>query len=180
MQSSLLKFYGLHDNESITCQSIQFDSSVFNEIEIAKEMDQFNQCEFILFLSIKTVRITDCRMPVDQILKQKFNLHCKAIYEQREKEFDGIKRSCAVLVPTNQIVSLARVLFDFSCYAFAMSNTHPGTVKLTKKMIAEFNFGPLTSSILGVCCKTALSNNSSFFHILKGYDGYSVNILHPQ
>lgn len=180
MQNSILKYYGLCDTDLARCQNIQLDSKAFSEMEIAKKLDHIKECEFILIISIKAVTIIERRMPVDQLLKNKYNLYCTAIYERQEREFDGIKRSCAILVSKNQIVPLAKILFDFSSYAFSISNSHPSTFKLVKRMIEEFNYGPLTSPILGVCCKTALANDSIFFHILKGYDGNSVNIFYPQ
>ena len=70
---------------------------------------------------------------------------------------------------------LLKVLFDHSSRSFVIASNGPIPIDLLSSIAHQFGDGVLSPEVLKMCSNATLINNMSFLHILRGYDGYSIN-----
>ena len=182
MQNSIVSYYGLSNYEGIILQSHQFEyiDPIGDNPEIDKLSDVKQGKTLVLFISIRAVTISERIMHPPIIIQQRFGLLCDLLLEHQIKTFEGVVRICAVKVHRGQSHALLKTLFDYSSCSFAIVFDERESLDLLSRLVYLFENGLLTPKVTKACSSTALSENASFLHVLRGNDGYSVNYFSKQ
>lgn len=179
MQSNILKYYGIEDSRKMDCLHFQFDYDipVNNNSIVSKITKIMTNRNVVLFVAIKVEGIMQRNMPASKLIKQRYGIESKTVCERRLISFEATTRICAVNVQHDQVPALLQILFDLSSRSFAIIMNGPDSSELSKNLLRLFEKGMLIPTVLTSCCNSALSGNASFFHVLRGYDGYSINLF---
>lgn len=177
MKDSILNYYGLSDfcGANVQCYEFDYSNPIRNNLGNFELSDLNNSQEIVLVISIKATTISDRKMPLSTILRQRFGLQCDLLLEYQTKDLEGVMRICAVKVFREQFRVLLEILFDYSSCAFAFAFDRNEPSDLVDRLIRLFEDGVLTPKVTQACVSAVLCKNASFLHVLRGFDGYSIN-----
>lgn len=177
MNRSIIQLYGLTDMQNVAHHHYLSDKGYleWENPELSRFVDRLlGNNEITYFIMIKVRTFLERKTPTEMMLEQRFGVRCRKLCETEENDFDGIVRKCVLSVASNQIVELLGIMFEYSYCSFAVFG-NPYSSDMLSKLTELFASGILTPKILASCACYTLLNNASFLHVLRGYDGYSIN-----
>ena len=182
LHNSIWNYYGLQNCDGRTLQNYQYEYA--NPIETSKELvelgDTAKEHSIVLFIAIRAATILDRKLQPHILVKRKFGLSCDLLFEYQVPAFEDVSRICAVKVHHGQFSVLLKTLFDWSSYSFAIIFNEHEPSNLITRLLSLFEDGLLTPRVIKACSNAALSESASFLHIIRGNDGYSVNLFSNQ
>lgn len=170
---SLLNYYGIHN---VSCKSIQnYETEFEHDVLFAQAEFALNNKPILLAISIKAEKIIERRLPFSVLLQNKFNINCETLCDHCNISFSTAIRTGIVHISNTDIPFALRLLYEHPYHSFVVLTPKSQSMELARSLIQVFYTGTLSSSVLSQCCNTALMQNSSFLHIIRGNDGYSIN-----
>ncbi len=173
----LMTCYGINNRNSVTYFSVQKDNGSPTLVEIEALLPYMENRDIVLFLSLQLFGKKDEVMPVEALIRKRYNLHCKSLSAKRMDSFSKKDLLCAVAVEPNQLLELVNVLITISNNAFAVVSNLTDVNRAVQEILACFKSGVLVPRVLAECCSVTLANHACFLHVLQGYDGYSINLF---
>lgn len=182
MQNSIWNYYGVKNCDGNILRSYQYEySTQIEDIQEIVELDDtVHRKTMVLFISIKAASILARKIQSHVLIEQRFGLFCESLSEQQIKTFDNVIRLCAVKVYPGQFPMLLKTLFDWSSCSFAIMFDEQKSPGLITELFNVFENGLLTPAVIKACSNTVLSERASFIHIIRGNDGYSINVFSNQ
>ena len=182
LDNSLLCYYGLASFNGVNLQSYQFDyfDSIENIIDVIELSNLLKKQAIVLLISTRAATIVEQKTPLSILFKKRFGLLCDLLFEHQIKTFEGMIRICAVKVQASQFHVVLKILLDHSSCSFAFAVDEPTSSDTLSRLAYMFDDGLLTPKATKACANAVLNNNASFLHVLRGFDGYSVNYISRQ
>lgn len=174
-ENPILKYYGLTNTQGIIFQSFENRCGYQPEKRLIRLLETQNIDQVLLFISLKAKTIFERRKSLSFLFEQRFGLCCNLLFEHQIKTADGIIRACAVIIHCNQYPILLNLLYKYSSYSFAVISKETEYADLYRKLLVLMGDGLLTPKVIKEISNTVLSSHASLVHILRGYDGYSIN-----
>lgn len=169
----LLKYYGINN---VSCKSIEnYETEFEHDILLAQAEFASRNETILLAISIKAEKISERNLSFSVLLQKKLNLKCEALFDHCNASLSSTMRTGVVQISNTDLPFALRLLHERPYHSFIVFAPKSKSLELAQSLMQLFCNGILVPNVLSQCCKTALSQNSSFLHILRGNDGYSIN-----
>ena len=177
MQNSILDYYGLKDRPGIKVQSFQgeYFNPFGNDPSFEALSEIFASRTIILLLCTKSVTILERKLHIAALLERKYSLISETVLERKIETFEGVVRICAVKVHHDQLPILLNILFENTSRSFVIAAHRHIPIEFLNLLVNQFREGVLKLDVLKLCSNSVLGSNMLLLHILRGYDGYSIN-----
>ena len=78
------------------------------------------------------------------------------------------------------IPALLDLLYKYTYYSFLMVNfVNNSNDRWIPELLTEWKGSVLGNTILPICTQSIISHDGTFVHLLRGYDGFSINCIYP-